>query len=688
LNAPEDPVRIEPVAYRPGASGGGPRPGRPRVSPLNVALAAAILITLVCGWFLLTARAVRIEISPAPDSMSLQGGFDLSIGGEVLVRPGEYQLLAKKQGYRPLATRLTIAAADNPPFRFELAKLPGLLSVNAKPQAEIRVDGKPAGRTPQPALELEPGKHRISLLATKHEVYEQDIEIEGAGVQQTLNAELVPAWAAVSLSSDPAQAELSVDGAVVGKTPLTTDIGVGLHSLSLKLEGYKAWTGEVTVIANQAQKLPTVKLSRADGQLKIVTQPAGASVSVDGSFRGQTPLTVDLAPGKPRTIKLSKAGYKTAEQSVELAADEARALDVQLEAILGVIELSVSPTDAEVRINGQLQPQNARRLSLPAAPQELSVSRAGYAPYTSTVTPRPGFDQRVDVVLKSESQARAERVPPRITSAGGQTLKLIQPGSFTMGSERGTQGRQANEGLRPVRLTRAFYLATTETTNAQFRQFDAAYSSGIVGRKTLDNETQPVVRVTWQQAARYCNWLSAKEGLPPAYADAGGTLTLSEPRGIGYRLPTEAEWEWAARFAGQDSGLRYPWGAAMPPPANAGNYADKSAATLLTEHLTEYDDGFPATAAVASFPPNALGLFDMGGNVAEWVNDLYGASLVIGAQEAVDPAGGSEGTEHLIRGSSWMHGRITELRLAYRGYGSEGRQDVGFRIARYAEPPP
>jgi len=96
-----------------------------------------------------------------------------------------------------------------------------------------------------------------------------------------------------------------------------------------------------------------------------------------------------------------------------------------------------------------------------------------------------------------------------------------------------------------------------------------------------------------------------------------------------------------------------------------------------------YDDGFAVTAPVASFQPDAQGFYDLGGNVAEWVHDVYDIRPPGGEGPARDPKGPAAGELHVIRGASWMHSTVTELRLTFRDYGAEARPDVGFRIARY-----
>jgi len=141
--------------------------------------------------------------------------------------------------------------------------------------------------------------------------------------------------------------------------------------------------------------------------------------------------------------------------------------------------------------------------------------------------------------------------------------------------------------------------------------------------------------------------------------------------------------EWAARGAGAGS-RKYPWGDALPVPAGAGNFADAKAQPLVDAVLPDQDDGFAATAPVGSFAASPAGFYDFGGNVAEWTHDLYTVQPASGAA-SVDPVAGGAGGLRVIRGSSWRHSAVTELRLAYRDYGDGKRNDLGFRIARYAQ---
>ncbi len=233
-----------------------------------------------------------------------------------------------------------------------------------------------------------------------------------------------------------------------------------------------------------------------------------------------------------------------------------------------------------------------------------------------------------------------------------------------------------------MRVTRAFYLGAREVTNREFRAFKPDHDSGTFEGESLNGDDQPVANVSWGEAAQFLNWLSVKDGLQPVYEEGGSGWAPVRPLRNGYRLPTDAEWEWAARFAGQTAGLLYPWGETARPPDRSGNYADVSAAQMLPTVMVTYDDGYKVSAPVGSYDANSYGIFDLGGNVAEWVQDFYTLDLLESTQRVDDPLGPEGGQLHVVRGASWRSATVADLRVAARGSGFDGREDVGFRIAR------
>jgi len=278
-----------------------------------------------------------------------------------------------------------------------------------------------------------------------------------------------------------------------------------------------------------------------------------------------------------------------------------------------------------------------------------------------------------------------------ITTPGGQRLRLIYiqtPINFTVGTARREAGRRSNEVQYPVQLTRSFYISEKEITNREFKKFRPNHSSGNYRGISLDNPDQPVVNVSWDDAARYANWLSKKQGLVPAYKEIGEKIVPVEPLTNGYRLPTEAEWEFVSRYDGGQQPLnrplKFPWGAAMPPPPKSGNFADDGPQRLPFA-IPRYVDGYPVSAPVGKFSPNRSSVYDLGGNVAEWCHDFYNVPYADPKRPLKDPSGPSKGRFHVIKGASWRSGSVTELRLSYRDYALKARNDVGFRVVRYVD---
>jgi formylglycine-generating enzyme required for sulfatase activity len=673
---------IRPIDFKPGRSPASPAGRRlPRLGTVLVLLLLAALAA--AAGFVFTARSVLLEVAPPPDRLALAGGFAFELGGRYLLRPGIYALSADREGFRPLRASFEVGRGAHQAFRFELERLPGLLTVAAPEGAEVSVDGESVGRTPLAALELAPGVYEVRVRAPRHREVVRRVQVEGAGKAQTLVVELEPLWALVTFRSEPAGATLRIGGDGAGRTPATVELLEGVHDFELVLAGRKPYRGRVEVRAGQPLAVPPVVLAPAAGNLVVVSEPADATVTVGGTYRGVTPLDMRLEPGRAHEVRVSKAGYGTASRQVELRPDEARELSVELDALEGEVEVVGWPPDADLFVDGEARGKARQTLRLAAVPHDIEIRKSGHAPFRTTLTPMPGVPQSLEARLETLEQAAVAATPRALRTSEGQELLRVEPGRFVMGASRREPGRRANEVLREVELTRAYYLGAREVTNAELRRFEAGHLSGQIGGRTLDLDDQPVVTVTWEDAAAYCNWLSAKEGLPPAYAVRDGKLTGVDPLSTGYRLPTEAEWAWAARFPGGQAALKYPWGETLP--AAGGNYADAAARDVLPSVLADYDDRFAVTAPVAGFAPDGQGFYDLGGNVAEWVHDVYDIRPPGGEGPERDPTGPPEGEFHVIRGASWMHSTVTELRLTFRDYGDKARPDVGFRIARYLE---
>lgn len=683
IDAQHDEV-IEPVQYAPPTAAGRSRKRRP--DGRNLAIALVLGAALLFAWFLLSSRPLLVRLSPENAAFSIEGGVSLRLGSRVLLRPGSYELHASAPGYEDRVLALTVSDDADQSVDVRLEKLPGLLAVATTPvAARVFVDDAELGMSNADPLPVRAGARRLRLEADRYITRSLELQVEGMAVTQSLELRLEPGWGVYHLDSTPSDATVLVDGTEVGRTPLALELLAGRRQLTLKRDGYRSLSLDVDAVAGESRTLDSPVLKEADGRIAVSSEPAGASITLDGEFQGTTPLEVALESGRPHEIVAFRSGYQRAVRSVELASGEKQALRIALKPVTGEISLEVEPADAEVLVAGRRLGRGSQTLTLPASEQVIELRREGFATQRVTVNPRPGFDQTIRVRLLTQEQQRRASIKPRITTSVGQELVLLRPGPYTMGSSRREPGRRANEGFRKVDMERAFYLGASEVTNAEFRRFRPEHSSGNFKGKSLNGETQPVVSVSWEQAAQYCNWLSAKEGLPPFYRLENGAVVGFDSASTGYRLPSEAEWEWAARMQADGSLLRFGWGEQLPPAKGAGNYGDRSGASLLAQALADYDDGYPVSAPVRSFRANRHGVFDIDGNAAEWVHDYYEAAAGMSVAGQRDPMGPEIGEFHVIRGASWRAGAVSELRLSFRDYGKEGRADVGFRLARYLE---
>jgi formylglycine-generating enzyme required for sulfatase activity len=549
--------------------------------------------------------------------------------------------------------------------------------------ARVQIDGVDVGTTPLMEIDVEAGEHTILISKDRYLSHQDSILVEGRSVRESFEYQLLPAWANIAFSSDPPGAEILVDGEQLGLTPGTPAILQGRREVTVKLAGHKAWQDSIEIIAGVDLLIPEIELEPADGLVFIRSNPSGASVTINGAYKGLTPLEVALTPGERHDITLFKAGYSSGRRSITTSPNQESAVTIALEPVTARVAIAANPNDAELYVNGEFRGPANQTIELMAVSQQIEIRRQGYVPYVTEFISRPGLDQAIRVTLKSLEQERLDQIKPVITTAAGQTLKLFYPSAFTMGTSRREAGRRPNETNRSVLLQRPFYFGLHEVTNGQYKQFKADHTSGTLQGQSMDLENQPVIKVSWNDAALYCNWLSARESLPPFYQVEGETVIGFNSESTGYRLPTEAEWEWIARTDGSGTELRFPWGDQLPPPVNAGNFADISTQAFLGEIQAAYNDNYVGTAPVGRFTANYHGVYDIAGNAAEWVNDFYTTVGSISGSTETDPVGPPAGEFHTIRGSSWAHGSITELRLSFRDYGAEPRDDLGFRIGRY-----
>lgn len=680
---------IAPTAFKRAAETRAAAADTAKHGSLRTIVTIGLVVLLTVSFLLFTAKSVKFEVSPGePDDFSISGGwFRMPLGDRVLLRKGSYTVRVSQRGYYDVSQNFEVGDEQNVVIGISMRKLPGHVTVVTSSPAEavVSINESKVGPAPFGPIELQPGEHSISVRAERYLPFNGTVSVPGLGMHEQMSVQLVPRWANVEINSEPEGARILAGDTEVGRTPATIELLEGTHQISVVSDGFRAWDGIITAAPNVDQALPLIRLQPANAKLLVNSIPRGANVTVNGRYRGQSPITLDLAPDINYEIGLSKAGYGTTSRKVRLAAAASDSITLDLTARTGSLTVNVQPADATVYVDGRARGTGSTTLRLSSAPHRIEVRKSGHESWSRTVTPRPGYPQTMTARLRSLEAIARESVAIERTTAAGQVMRLVEPGTFTLGSSRSERGRRANEVIVPVKLTRPFLIGVKEVTNREFAQFRENHDSGSDIHASMAGDNNPVARVSWADAAQYCNWLSAREGLTPVYKEEFGEWVAIRPFPDGYRLPTEAEWVWAIRYQGGQGALKFSWGKDWPPRRDAGNYADKSAVDLVPSIIPSYDDGFASTAEGGKFPASAIGIFDGAGNVAEWVNDFYTVPTPGITTPLVDPVGPERGNSFVIRGSSWRHAGATELRLSFRDYGSDARPDVGFRVARYAD---
>lgn len=277
------------------------------------------------------------------------------------------------------------------------------------------------------------------------------------------------------------------------------------------------------------------------------------------------------------------------------------------------------------------------------------------------------------------------------SKATGLDLVMIESGEFKMGSSEAEPDRRGDEPQHAVKITRPFLLGKFEVTQSEYEKVmktnPSWFTKGAGGAGKVageDTSRFPVERVSWFDAIEFCNKLSELDGFAPYYRIAGETrdgtsiksATVTVAGGKGYRLPTEAEWESACR-----AGTK---GAFFFGTQNTGREANVKPATVPGGYggpTPKFRD-FTRTTPVGFFPPNAFGIYDMHGNVAEWCWDWYDKTYY-GTSPVEDPQGPATGNQRVMRGGSWLD-LEGGCRSASRFWQTpdERKEYAGFRIAR------
>ncbi len=448
---------------------------------------------------------------------------------------------------------------------------------------------------------------------------------------------------------------------------------------------WKWWTLGGAALIGTLAAATVIYLRVGKTFVEIQIDDPGVQVALHGStvtLTGPTKEEIRVEPGE-NELTITHGDLKFKTKTFQLEKGNKEVLRVSLagpgvSAKLGDLDLPVIalPTD----------PKGATVASAPAAKKPETVARVDSGPTSSQPTgnpalataPTPGlllllFDEPTARRAQREWAAYAH-VPVETTNSVGLKFALVPPGEYVMGAEPGHQ----------VRITRPCYFGLYEVTRGQFAQYISATGyhtvaeemPGGIGLEDTEvaakwepnkqftwrnpgfpqHDNHPVVQITWREAGAYCEWLSRKEGKK-------------------YRLPTEAEWEYACRAG---TATRFYNGHDPEEVTQISNSADATAHAVFPHWKSvKSSDGYVYTAPVGHYRPNNFGLYDMIGNVTEWCSDWQAADYYKHSP-VDDPQGPALGTMHVARGAGFTH--VGGARYRYYGVETYRRPDWGFRV--------
>ncbi len=422
--------------------------------------------------------------------------------------------------------------------------------------------------------------------------------------------------------------------------------------------------------------------------------PTGEGLDIDAKLRDQTCRDDAIEAGQ-RTRAAALA--ELVAQARDAVSASWASLQPTLERCSQLPMADRKPCIEELK--AWIDQADAMSVTLPQAEVPVSTTcgprRPAFLATAQTVSPpelkeaRELLQRLSEPTHRSATEARvaAWKRGPK-TSPTPSMVRLEPNGTtFQMGAAPREKHSKRDETSHPVTLQRSFWLATHEVTQSEWKKFqpswkpyDTIFGSNPVGDK------KPIYSISWCEALEYANWLSEQEGLQPAYRNVGqcsttaGTGVTWDRTANGYRLPTEAEWEYAAKAG---AGGPYVGGRSKDNICSHGNIADRSALQIRSYwDVFPCDDKRTGYANVGEFQPNPFGLYDMTGNVWEWVWDAYGPYPA----QAQDPIGFEGGQRRVFRGGSHID-TPPKARVARRRSGPATARYlvVGLRLARYAD---
>jgi len=634
-------------------------------------------IILISSFFLFS-KGIRIDITPNDAKrigiINIVDGVAFNLKNTIYSISKKVIINITAPGFRDKKVQLDFEKLTKA-YSVDLVALPGSLHVSTVPSLKNTkwfIGDKGLSTREELDYQLDAGRYKLIVDNIFYKKKEIDINIE-RDKKIELNLSLEPINRQIEIKSRPSGAEIIFDGEKVGRTPLTFEKAGGIYDVEVSLNNYLDISDEIEITREDDLVKRDYFFELKKGKINLTLEPKDGLLLLNG-IEISNKKSIILDANVEHKLIYQKEGFFTKNKKIKLESNEEIEITFNLLKEFGTVDISTDP-QASIYINDKNMGESPISLELQAIPHELMIMKSGYRSIKKIIQPSSKSTIKIDEVLLTELSARLKDSPKEYISKAGGKLKLFLVNEeFFLGADRGEIGQRANEFIRKVRLTKPFYAGMHEVTNEEFQKFQK-------GEKT--NLKDPVTSIKWIDAVAFCNWLSNEENLKPFYNIRDNKFISYNSNADGYRLLSEAEWEWLARKSGKKKQTTFVWGDDKVIPRGTGNLADESAKGKVKVYIANYKDGFDKVAPIGSFKQEKSGLYDMAGNVSEWTHDFYSVVPPSKNKTENNPLGPKNGQMHVIKGANWRSGNMTELRPAFREGLIDGRDDLGFRIGRY-----
>ena len=591
----------------------------------------------------------RVTIDGNPVALNREGAVS------VLLKRGTHEFSIQAAMHRSEAGIVTITDKKEV-MNVTLAPDYGVLQVSSEPQgAEVYIDGayKPAGTTPFTTEWLSSGAHSLEFRLLSYKVYTTDVLVTGDGTTQPFTATLQPNFAEVTITA-PGEADIYINDERKATGTWSGRLDAGHYRVEARKTSHTSSVQSIDVVAGDSRHITLDAPKPIYGSLNINSDPIGAKVFIDGKEIGEAPdIFTEVLIGT-HTIRLTKAGCAPVEQQVTIEEGKTATLSLTL-ATSGKVTVTSNVVGAKIYIDDEYKGVAPYTYEAASGSYRVTAKADGYTDATRNITITAG--QSTSLALAPQPISRNRTFTVKGVSF---TMIPVEGGTFTMGATR-EQRSDAEDDEKPThRVTISdYYIGETEVTQALWEAV-MTYSGATTTGETLTAYSDP-----WLGSNPLSTY-GVGENYPAYYVSHDDIVDIFLPRlnaitGKTFRLPTEAEWEYAARGGNKSKGYKY-----------AGSNTIGNVAWYESNSKSK-------TYPVKGKQANELGLYDMSGNVWEWCSDWYGS---YSSSAQTNPTGPATGSFRVCRGGC-RYGDARSCRVSNRSYNTPVFRfnDLGLRLA-------